>query len=365
VGLAVVAATATPAFGWGRPPKPEPAPLPAAPAALEAQGMELRWQSSLGLDEGETVAKVWLRGNLVVAATNQKRVYAVDAATGVRVWAVEAAQPHESIQAPAMADGHLYLATTTRLAALRAADGQVVASADLGFAPVGGIAAADGRAFVPDAKGWMQAVALAPDTSGWSRWAEGAVGSAPVTDAGNVYYANLDGKVFASPLGSRVVVWQHQAEGGIAADLFLTDDDLLLVPSLDYRLYALAGTSGRTLWQYNAGEPLRTAAWADETQVFLVAGQAGLTALDASNGHRQWAWAEGRTFCAADAETVWVRSRGDDLVALGRADGTVRYAVPTRPDAMVVRNETGDGVVYLATPGGRLIAAAEREASAK
>ncbi|HUU91222.1 MAG TPA: PQQ-binding-like beta-propeller repeat protein [Phycisphaerae bacterium] len=231
---------------------------------------------------------------------------------------------------------------------------------ELAFAPSGRPATNGVHMYVPDGKGWLQAVSMVPGVVSWGRWTDDAVTAGPVADDALVYFAGRDGVVYASTQNVRRVVWQHQTEGAIVADLKRTEAGLILAASLDYSLYAFQGTSGRLDWRYNAGERIRRAPYAFGTQVFVFTQQAGLTALD-ENGKVLWRLAEGDDVVTADNETVYVLSRGNDLLAVDRKEGKVRWGAPLRTASLIGTNETNTGILYLATPEGQVLAAARKQ----
>jgi outer membrane protein assembly factor BamB len=179
----------------------------------------------------------------------------------------------------------------------------------------------------------------------------------------------------------RRVLWSYKTEDAIVADLKRSKSGLVLVGSLDYSLYAFAGPSGRLVWRYHAGEAIRKPAYpfggeerghapakagAPATppgQVFVFTKGAGLTSLDADTGRAQWSVASGDDLLSADERTVYVLSRSGDLVAVNRGDGKVLFSTAPRSGALPVLNETGDGVIYLGMPDGRIMAIGKKPQS--
>jgi len=241
---------------------------------------------------------------------------------------------------------------------------------ELAFAPSGPPATDGAHVFVPDAKGWLQAVSLRPDLVSWGRWTDGAVTAGPVVDAARVYFAGHNGMVYASAQNMRRIVWQYQTEGAVRADLRLTDTGMVLVGSTDYSLYAFNGASGALEWdqlpnrRYNAGEPIRKPPYTFGEQIFLFTQNAGLTVLDATTGKVQWRLDVGRDLITADADTVYVMGGGNDVLAIDRTSGKERFAIPLRSGTRFGTNETGTGVLYFASPDGNVWAIARNPEAA-
>ena len=97
--------------------------------------------------------------------------------------------------------------------------------------------------------------------------------------------------------------------------------------------------------------------------VFVFTASKGLAAVEVESGDVRWTLAEGRDYAAADEKTAYIRSAGDDILAVSRTDGTVRFGLPLRRGTLVGENETEGGVLYLATPEGRVMAAAAKKES--
>ena len=354
--------------------------LPVAPSALGSSGLELLWQTELLMDAGRPLDALWLCGDFLVGRDTGIRIYAVSAKTGVRLWSEPVAAAHETVWPPAVDNGMLWVPTTTHLVGIEGLDGRVVRRLELDFAPDGRPVTNGVHCFVPDARGWLQAVALLPKVPSWGRWTDDCVTAGPVLEGGLVCFGGQDGVVYASAQNVRRIVWQYQTEGPILGDLKRTPGGLVVAASLDYTLYAFEGQVGRVVWRYHASEPIRKSPYVFGEkpsgqpsakpggqaaplggQVFVLTRGAGLTALDAADGRVQWRLAEGADVVTADDETVYALGRGGNLLVVGRKDGQVRFALPVRRGTLAATNESASGIVYLGTPEGWIIAVAKKK----
>ena len=402
VALAAMAA----ATAQAETPKAEIAPV--VPDALAPNGMEVVWQTAALLPSDPPFQNLWLCGNLVVGCDKNNRIYAVNATTGVRQWSHQVAEPFQKVWRPAAAKDSIWVATTTTLWGFTAMDGNVIQNQMLDFSPAGSVATNGAQVFIPDVKGWLQAVVAGPPFTEWSRWAGGPVTAAgvmsdkiievqrdeaepaannvqvhgadangtkgvswgrwtednmtagPVIDNAAVYFAGQNGVIYASQQNVRHVLWEYKTEGPIVGDLQLTKNGLLLVPSLDYTVYAFHGASGRIAWRFNAGEPIRRTPYTSGSQVFVFAREAGLTAMDVASGRSQWTFQPGQDFVAADRDSVYVVNRSGELVALNRVDGKVRFTLAMQPGTLWAYNQGESGILYLATPSGQMMALARK-----
>jgi len=341
-------------------------PLPVVPSVLEANGMDVLWQTQLVLAKKTPVSplrrthlvRLWLCDSLLIGLGDDNWIYAVDAKTGVRRWSMPAAPKHETVQQPAVHGDKVWVVSTTTLLGLEAAAGREVSKTRLDFAASGRPAACETHVFIPNIQGYLEALAVMPDIVPWRRWMEGAVTAGPVLDNTMVYFASQGGQVIASSQSRHRTSWLYRAEGSVTADLRRTKAGLVLVASLDYSVYAFAGGGGRLVWQYHAGEPVRKAPYAQGDLVFVFTEAKGLTAVDAESGDARWILAAGQDYASADAKNAYIVSRGEDILAVSRSDGKVQFGLPLRHGTLVGENETDSGILYLATPEGQVMAAA-------
>ena len=336
--------------------------MPAAPEVFAGNGMEVVWETPLTVPKGRSLKQLWLAGGLVMALDSENRLYAVDARTGVRRWSVRTAPVHETVRRPAVVGDRVWVVSTTLLVGLKAADGREEVRTRLDFAASGAPAAMASHVFIPDARGYLQALAVMPDTVPWRRWMRASVTAGPALDDARVFFASESGEILASSQSRQQAAWTYPAEGAVVADLRVAKGDLVLVASLDYSVYAFRGSSGELRWRHQAGEPVRKPPYTQGDQAFVFTKGRGLAALDISSGQVQWRLAQGEDFAAADEQTVYVVSGGGDLLAVSRADGAVRFGVPLRRGTLAADNETESGIVYLATPEGQVMATAKRKA---
>jgi len=339
-----------------------PEPLPVVPSVLEANGMEVLWHTQLVLAQKTHLVRLWLCDSLLIGLGDDNRIYAVDAKTGVRRWSVPTAPVHETVWQPAVHGDKVWVASTTTLVGLEAATGRETSRRRLDFAASGRPAACETHVFIPNVAGYLEALTVVPNTVSWRRWMEGAVTAGPALDGAMVYFASQGGQVIASDQVRHRTAWLQRTEGAVTADLRWSKKGLTLVASLDYSVYAFAG-GGRLAWQYHAGEPVRMAPYTQGDLVFVFTASKGLTAVDVESGEARWTLAEGRDYASADEKTAYILSAGNDILAVSRGDGTVRFGLPLRRGTLAGENETDSGVLYLATPEGQVLAAAAKKES--
>jgi hypothetical protein len=385
--------------------------LPVAPEALTDTGLQVQWHTDVTLPDDPSLKNIWLCDPYLVFCDRQNRIYTINAATGIRLYTQVVAEPYQKVWAPAVAKDTLWVPTTTTLWGFAGPDGVDVGRRKIEFSPSGGAATNGSVVFIPETRGWLQAVAVSKEyvqwaywaggkttASGvlsddvtevdrelgdvtandvnargkeakgwkglnWGRWTDGTMTARPICDGTQVYFAGQDGIVYASQQNIRRVNWEYKTSGPIVADLGRTKSGLILAASLDYTLYAL-GQGGREAWKYHSGEPLTNKPYSTGKDVFLITPEAGLTTLDVAGGRVRWTQADASAFLSSDADNVYVLSRTRNLLVLNRTDGKVKSSVPMARKVLFTVNESDNGVIYLCSPGGQLEAIGRKGAPA-
>jgi outer membrane protein assembly factor BamB len=192
----------------------------------------------------------------------------------------------------------------------------------------------------------------------WNRQTMASIVAAPVFDESHVYFANTDGRVFASSYRARRTDWDFRTSGAVVADLKLTAGGLLLVASRDYSLYALNAASGLVAWRTLMGDPLEKTPRPVGDRVYVIKKGGDLLALDERTGQTVWTAKGLEEFVAASPETLFMLSRGGRIAALSPADGSIKYTLGLGRLKLVAVNEI-DGQLFLASSDGHVVALRE------
>jgi len=171
--------------------------------------------------------------------------------------------------------------------------------------------------------------------------------------------ASRAGTSARGPIGRPVVAWQYHAGGAVSNDLAIVGD-LVLAPSDDGVLHALAIGDGRERWAYRSGSgPMGGPTVADGT-VFVADATGVLAALDLATGQVRWRTAaplDGPTYAAVGNGSVYVGTSSGSLVALDAQTGVERWRSAVDPSGGKVNIPAlADGRVYVASKGGGFVA---------
>jgi len=161
------------------------------------------------------------------------------------------------------------------------------------------------------------------------------------------------------PIGRPFLAWQYHAGGAVSNNLAIVGD-LVLAPSDDGVLHALAMGDGDERWAYRSGGgPMGGPTIADGT-VFVADATGVLSALDLSTGQVRWRTAaplDGPTSAAVGNGSVYVGTSSGSLIALDAQTGVERWRSAVDPSGGKVNIPAlAGGRVYVASRGGGFVA---------
>jgi outer membrane protein assembly factor BamB len=292
---------------------------------LDAATGRERWRAALS---GAVVSTPAVAGDLVVAATRESTVAAVDLSTGRPRWRFEAGKDR-----PFEWGWDYWLSSPT---------------------------IAEKRVFVGSGDGKLYALELSTGRKIWELPTDGRVRSSPAVADGVVYVGSMDGRVYAAAADTGKPLWRFETEGvsidqkaagfdrrSIVSSPALSDD-LLFVGSRDAHLYAVDRRTGRQLWRFGH----RIDSLEGKPEVSWV-----LSSPAIAGGLVYTGSSDGRFFDAVRAETgeeVWrFRTPGNVLSSGALASGQVffgcedghLFALDAQSGAERWRFRTGGAVV--------------------
>ncbi|MCW4016322.1 MAG: PQQ-binding-like beta-propeller repeat protein [Candidatus Bathyarchaeota archaeon] len=192
-----------------------------------------------------------------------KKIYAIDAATGTELWTFKTAYQVKS--SPAVVNGRLYTgADDGNVYCLDAATGNKIWQAD-----------------VPED--------ILIDST--------LVRSSPIVAGCNVYVGGLDGNLYCFDASNGDVLWQFQTGGPISATPTIVDNAIYIsatTPSPNGTLYKLDANTGNEIWNvaipyfYSVGNNMLASPTVAEGMVFVRGSHRFNYALNATTGETIW-----------------------------------------------------------------------------
>jgi outer membrane protein assembly factor BamB len=197
-----------------------------------------------------------------------------------------------------------------------------------------------------------------------------SVSAAPALIKDILYVASDNGTVAAVATDNREPIWTLEkgvfgTYDGVIANL-QADATGVYIASTDTKLYCLQRTGGKVKWQYFAGTALRDSPVLTKDLVYQVVPGAGLAAIDkvevstpqkpSYNRMPRWVAGNAVQFCSEDDTYAYVRSSNNQILALDKKTGEQRFASKRDDLTVFGANTKGDGIIYAATSGARVMA---------
>lgn len=315
--------------------------------------LRLRWRVSVEVFRSSPVV---VDGVLYIGSDSHRGLVALDAATGLFLWASQTGAITQST--PTVDAGVVYVGTGASLLAIDAATGDLTWSRDLG-GQVWSSAAVDGE-FLYIASG--HSVVSLDKATGGARWtrAVGPIKSAPAVAGGRVFVVTTkDHVLHALDDNTGTPLWNLATgqEGGnesLASPAYA--DGVVYVPGIP-TMYAVDAATGAVLWTADV-QFIPWSSPAIANRVVYVASAFQMFAFDAGTGELLWTQdaIDGVIFSspAVANGVVYVGGGADSAVyAFDAADGTLLWTAPTRNNAYsspVILN----GVAYFGSGDGQV-----------
>ncbi|MFC8175996.1 PQQ-binding-like beta-propeller repeat protein [Streptomyces sp. NPDC057325] len=292
---------------------------------------------------------------VVYIGSGDKKVYALDAATGTPRWihttgsSLWARFGDWIISSPAVVDGTVYIGSgDKRVYALDAATGTPRWTYTTGGWIHSSPAVVDGTVYIGSDDKKVYALDAATGILRWIHTTGGAIRSSPTVVDGTVYIGSDDKKVYALNPATGTPRWTHTTGGWVSSSPVVVDGTVY-IGSNDYRVYALDAATGTPRWTHTTGGYVRSVPAVVDGLVYISSDDKKVYALDAATGTPRWTHTTGGSIISSPAVmdgTVYIGSNDKKVYALDAATGTPRWAHTTggaiRSSPTVV-----DGTVYI------------------
>ncbi len=361
------------------------------------------------------VTGMTLYGDVLYVQTSRGQVHAMDAERGDTLWVRRVGNPGHPTLPLGVNDEMVSVINGSTLFVINRYNGRIIWQTRLDGIPGAGVTMSQERVFIPMIDGMVAAYRLDPtagrryrdpETPADEEAAALVPDEADDEDAEEAEFARLDafrvaedtilpqiiqsyGSAIVPPLVTRqsasqeFVAWATDRGMMFVAELnrfrdrdfrinyrLRTHDIISASPTLipsdpeagieaakiiavshDGRVYALDERSGRELWQFPTGEPIRVPAVVIGDRIHVATSLGGMYCLEASSGRQLW-WAPQITdFVAAGNDRIYVSDKLDRLVVLDAETGSRLDTLPVDPTHLRFRNDRTDRI-YLASPSG-------------
>lgn len=328
-----------------------------------------RWHHQI---DGEKIANLYLRDEILVAVTESSYLYAFDRKTGEPLWVYKVG--HKLDYAPTKYKDKLFVLSMGHLHVISTITGGQLLKRELTFVPCSSVCATDRYVFIA---GWDRFVyAVNPDTArhDWRFRLDDHVWSTPVEVEGSLYFATMDNRVYSisSQTGDRIKEWGEDSIfhtfGSNKAHLTATDDPpVLFVASRDYNLYAINRITGIVNWKFESGGEINKQPLNIGNAVYCIsqreAGKSSIMhALDVESGNLKWEIANGRSIYFQGKYHVWIMKYGKNLIGVNPKTGktTKEFSLGMFSHFTSNTNDDLGFVGYMATDDGYIFAVEEK-----
>lgn len=290
---------------------------------------------------------------------------------------------HPLIVQPVVADGMVFtLDTEAQVTAFNLVDGKkkwTISSAPLGETHKnyigGGLAYSSGKLYVTN--GYKQLICINPASGSmvWRASVPSPARSAPTAVGGKIYLITLDNRLMVFDGSDGTPLWNY---AGVTETTNLlgsvspaVDAALVVLPLSSGEIFGLRVENGQVVWEDNLSAVRRSGAFSsiadirgqpviDQGLIYAVSFSGRMVAIDEVSGQRVWQREIGSAEMPWTAgATVFVLSTDQQLIALTRQNGDIRWITPLQR----FEDDSKDKPVVWTGPilaGGRLILASNR-----
>jgi hypothetical protein len=183
---------------------------------------------------------------------------------------------------------------------------------------------------------------------------------APLVTADRLLIPEAEGLIVGLPLTVPRAAWEVATRGPIRVPPG-QNANVGYVASGDMNVYAIHIPSGRALWRFPAGAPVKYSPAALLDEVYVTAVRAGLSRVDRATGLEVWRNEEADRFLAANPKFTYAMDRSGRLMVLDRARGT-RLSIEdgSRDFFFPVANDWTDRI-FLAANNGLILCLHDRD----
>jgi outer membrane protein assembly factor BamB len=253
-------------------------------------GIDQKWSFTTG--NSVTTSQAVVNG-VVYATSEDGSLYALNAATGTKIWSFNSANNSNNTSSPAVANGVVYAGFDDgSVYALNAATGTKIWSFSSGTSDIASSpAVANGVVYITSAFS-LYALSAATGAELWS--VSGQFGDASPTVAhGVVYLTTVDGVVDAFDAATGATVWTYTAPAFLSLSAPAVADGEVFVGGDDGNVYAIQADSGTEAWNFTTGDQITFSPAVANGVVYAGSGDGNLYALDAVTGAKLWSYATG------------------------------------------------------------------------
>jgi outer membrane protein assembly factor BamB len=301
----------------------------------------------------------------VYVGSEDKKVYALNGATGAKKW--EFPTEKYVFSSPAIgSDGTVYVGSgDNKVYALNGATGvkkwEFLTGERVNSSPAIG---SDGTVYIGSSDGKVYALNGATGVKKWEFLTGGVVISSPAIGSdGTVYVGSDDNNVYALNGATGAKKWEFLTGMDVSSSPAIGSDGTVYVGSYDKNVYALNGATGAKKWEFlTGGRVYSSPAIGSDGTVYVGSYDGRVYALNGATGAKKWEFLTGMDVSSSPAigsdGTVYVGSYDKKVYALNGATGAKKWEFLTGGPVYSSPAIGSDGTVYVGSYDGRVYAIA-------
>lgn len=328
------------------------------------------WSRLVALDEqgGEHVINAWRLGEQVVVSTSVTTLVALNAKAGTIQWRTEFTDKRFKLLKPALTDNKKSLIVINQVQAWKVdvQTGAINKQENFEFAAASDPVVAGDSLFVGGAADYLHCLHVnifaRPK---WTIWSPKDTFTNPVTvTPGNITAVSSKGLIWRTNSDKGGTGWERRVTGeGAASATADSTGTLLLVPSLDRKLYCFDVISGNLSWEVRLDGRLDQPARIAPGVILQVGSGKGLYGVTPGQrgGEIKWFTPGITKVLMTASDRAYCQNEANDIVAVDLVTGKVS-AKATLPGiaGMFVFGNSEEGIIYTIAPTGRVYAFSTR-----
>lgn len=250
--------------------------------ALNADLGKILWRYKA---EDGIVSQPIVHKGIVYFGSEDHRLFAISTRTGKLLWVYEADGPIRS--SPRIAEGHVFIGSDDgRLHAVNLTTSRQVWSVEASGPIRSSPFIIDGNVIF----GCESGEVFCFNFRGQSCWrfrARGAVTSSPTVDKNVVFFASLDGNLYAIDLKTSWVVWRFRmGKGSISSPCI--SGNRVYIGSADGCIYAVGSGNAKEIWKFQTEHQISGSPSARDDALYCGSADGRIYCLDQETGHLRW-----------------------------------------------------------------------------
>jgi outer membrane protein assembly factor BamB len=192
--------------------------------AYRLQDGKRRWQFRA---ESQFHASPALSQGILVAASDDGKIFGLEAASGKKLWEFDCHEP--VLATPAICQNRIYAGTAGEsVLVLNLQDGALLWKNKIGAKVVHSPAVSDSLVVFSCGDGRVRAFDINNGAPRWTFRAGSVIGTSPLIAASTVFVGSLDHNLYALDARSGKAVWQQELEGRVRTDPLIVGDQLIV-----------------------------------------------------------------------------------------------------------------------------------------